>query len=140
MKKDELSTEVVRIWYMYVSIFTDVVFSFPVVPEAPADVKLVTKGSKTVDISWMAGFKRIDKENFSDVGCQGTLSNGSCVLSNSSTSASLTGLFPFTKYFIRVFATNAVGSSKSSSIVNVTTDEEGTFRFIVSLLVMTQTK
>ena len=152
VKKDELSTEVVRIWYMYVSIFTDMVFPFPVVPEAPADVKLVTKGSKTVDISWMAGFKRnstiqnytveigIDKENFSDVGCQGTLSNGSCVLSNSSTSASLTGLFPFTKYFIRVFATNAVGSSKSSSVVNVTTDEEGTFRFIVSLLVMTQTK
>ena len=120
MKKDELSTEVVRIWYMYVSIFTDVVFSFPVVPKAPADVKLVTKGSKTVDISWMAGFKRnstiqnytveigIDKENFSDVGCQGTFSNGSCVLSNSSTSASLTGLFPFTKYFIRVFAKKRV--------------------------------
>ena len=128
------------------------VFSFPVVPEAPADVKLVTKGSKTVDISWMAGFKRNStiqnytveisqyNQNFMDAVCQGSLSSNACVVSSYLTKASLTGLLPFTKYFIRVFATNAVGSSKSSSIVNVTTDEEGTFRFIVSLLVMTQTK
>nr|XP_058950117.1 protein sidekick-1-like [Pocillopora verrucosa] len=106
-----------------------------VVPDPPKNVSLVTKGSRTIEISWMAGFNGSsaiqnytveigeDKENFTGVGCQGTLSNGTCVVSNS-TNASLTGLFPFTKYFIRVFATNAIGRSNSSSVVIVTTDEE----------------
>lgn len=123
-------------------MFNDMVFSFPVVPDPPKNVSLVTKGSRTIEISWMAGFNGSsaiqnytveigeDKENFTGVGCQGTLSNGTCVVSNS-TNASLTGLFPFTKYFIRVFATNAIGRSNSSSVVIVTTDEEGTLRFIV---------
>lgn len=118
-------------------MFNDMVFSFPVVPDPPKNVSLVTKGSRTIEISWMAGFNGSsaiqnytveigeDKENFTDVDCQGTLSNGTCVVSNS-TNASLTGLFPFTKYFIRVFATNAIGRSNSSSVVIVTTDEEGT--------------
>ena len=127
---------------MYVSMFNDMVFSFTVVPDPPKNVSLVTKGSRTIEISWMASFNGNsaiqnytveigeDKENFTDAGCQGTLSNGTCVVSNS-TNASLTGLFPFTKYFIRVFATNAIGRSNSSSVVIVTTDEEGTLRFIV---------
>ena len=87
-----------------------------------------------VNISWTAGFDgnsaiqnytvEISEDNqaFGDVMCHRSLLNGSCVVS--STSASLTGLFRATKYYIRVFATNADGSG-SSSVAIVTTDEEG---------------
>ncbi|XP_022810552.1 protein sidekick-2-like isoform X4 [Stylophora pistillata] len=106
------------------------------VPDPPNDVKVVTKGSRMANISWTAAFNgnsaiqnytveiREVTENFRDVYCQGTVSIGTCVVSSSSTTASLTGLLPFRKYFARVFATNAVGRSNSSSIVTVTTNEE----------------
>ena len=106
------------------------------VPDPPQDVLVDSKGSRVVNISWRAGFDgnseilnytveiSEDNQTFSGAKCQG-LSNGTCVVSNSSTSASLEGLFPWTTYFILVFATNKVGPSLRSSVVSTTTDEEG---------------
>ena len=106
-------------------------------PDPPFNVTVDSKGSRVVNISWVAGFDRFlnytvkiseDNQNFSDTVCRGSLSDNSCVLSNLSTSASLSSLSPWTTYFIRVFARNVAGTSNSSSVVNVTTDEEGIFR------------
>ena len=47
------------------------------------------------------------------------------MISSSFTRASLNGLLPWTTYFVRMFASNVVGSSVSSSLLNVTTNEEG---------------
>ena len=100
------------------------------------DLKVNFTGSQTVNVSWTAGFDgnsdilsytveiSEDSQSFTNATCQGS---NACVVSNSSTSASLEDLFPWTTYYIRVFATNAVGQSNKSSVVNTTTDEEGTF-------------
>ena len=109
---------------------------FAVIPDPPQDVSVDSKASRVVNISWRAGFDgnseilnytveiSEDNQNFRDAKCQG-LSNGTCVVSGSSTSASLEGLLPWTTYHIRVLATNKVGPGLRSSVVNTTTDEEG---------------
>ena len=116
-------------------ICTLIIFNSADVPDPPKNVTVDSKGSRVVNISWTAGFDgnsaiqnytvEISEDNqaFGDVMCHRSLLNGSCVVS--STNASLTGLFPWTTYYIRVFARNMVGSSGNSSIVKVTTDEEG---------------
>ena len=112
------------------------------VPDPPQDVLVESKGSRLVNISWRASFDgnsgilnytveiSEDNQNFRDAKCQG-LPNGACVVSGSSASASLEDLFPWTTYFIKVFATNKVGSSLRSSVVNTTTDEEGMLALII---------
>ena len=114
------------------------VFNSAVAPDPPFNVTVDSKSSRVVNISWMAGFDgnaallgytvkiSVDNQNFRDVMCQGSLSNSACVLSNSFTSASLVNLFPWTTYYIKVFARNPIGASTGSSVVNATTDEEGT--------------
>ena len=106
------------------------------VPDPPMNLKVDFKGSRVVIVSWTAGFDgnsgilnytveiSEDNQNFTNAKCQG-LSSSVCVISSSSTNASLEGLLPWTTYYIRVFATNKVGPSGTSSVVNTTTDEEG---------------
>ena len=91
------------------------------------------------NISWTVGFDgdgvienytveiSNDDQYFSNAVCDGTLLNRACVVS--SESAFLTELFPWTTYYVRVFARNAVGKSNSSSVLNFTTDEEGALWF-----------
>ena len=114
------------------------VFNSAVAPDPPFNVTVDSKSSRVVNISWMAGFDgnsailnytvkiSEDNQNFRNTVCQGSLSNSACVLSNSFTSASLENLLPWTTYYIRVFARNLIGTSTGSSVVNTTTDEEGT--------------
>ena len=123
--------------YLKVNHFL-MVFNSAVVPHPPFNVTVDSKSSRVVNISWMAGFDgnsaildytvkiSEDNQNFTDVVCQGSLSNSACVLSNSLTSASLVNLFPSTTYNIRVFARNIIGTSTGNSVVSATTDEEGT--------------
>ena len=106
------------------------------VPDPPKELKVESKGSRVVVVSWTAGFNgnskirnytveiSDDNQKFVDAICPG-LSSSACVVSSSSTNASLEDLLPWTTYFIRVFASNSVGRS-GSSVVNTTTDEEGT--------------
>ena len=106
------------------------------VPDPPQVVSVDSEGSRALNISWRAGFDgnsellhytvEISEDNqyFRDAKCQG-LSDVACVVSGSSTSASLEDLLPWTTYFIKVFATNKVGPSLRSSVVRATTDEEG---------------
>ncbi|RMX58472.1 hypothetical protein pdam_00022152, partial [Pocillopora damicornis] len=107
-----------------------------VVPDPPQNITVDTKGSRVINISWTAGFDgncaiknytvKISQHDqiLKDVVCQGSLSSSACVVSSLSTTASLTGLLPWTTYNIRVFARNKIGRSSSSPILNVTTDEE----------------
>ena len=113
------------------------VFISTVIPDPPLNVTVDSSSSRVVNISWVAGFDgnseiqnytveiSEDNQNFVDAMCQGSLSDNSCVVPNSYTSASIGSLSPWTTYFIRVFARNVVGTSSSSPVVNVTTDEEG---------------
>ena len=112
------------------------------VPSPPQNVTVVSQSSRVVNISWTPGFNgnsdilnytveiSIDNQSFGPGTCQG-LSSGSCVVSRSFTSASLTGLHPGRTYYIRVIATNKVGPSAASSVVNTITDEEGTHNLII---------
>ena len=106
-------------------------------PHPPRDLKVDSKGSRVLNISWAAGFNGHSEilnykveiseknQNFANAKCQG-LSHNACVVSSSSKSASLEDLHPGRMYGIRVFATNNVGRSVPSSVLNTTTDEEGT--------------
>ena len=123
---------------LHILISTELFFNSTVAPDPPQTLKVDSKGSRVVIISWTDGFignsaienytVEISQYNQSFMGafCQGSLSSSACVVSSSFTKASLTGLLPWTTYNIRVFATNAIGKSNSSQILIVITDEEGT--------------
>ena len=108
------------------------------VPDPPTDLQIVSKGSRVVNVSWTAGSHgnsaiinytvqiSVDNQTFTNATCQG-LSSSSCVVPGSSTSAFLRNLHPGRTYYIRVFATNKVGQSATSSVADTTTDEEGTY-------------
>ena len=108
------------------------------VPNSPENVTVISKTSRVVTISWTRGFNgnsdilnytveiSTDNQTFGEVTCQ-RLSSSGCVASSCSfTRVSIEGLHPGRTYYIRVFATNKVGSSTTSSVITTTTDEEGT--------------
>ena len=106
---------------------------------------VISKASRVVNISWAPGLNgnndilnytvRISTDNqaFSEATCEG-LSSSSCVVSGSFTNASLEGLHPGRTYYIKVFASNKVGTSTASSVITTTTDEEGIPCYIRLLL------
>ena len=106
------------------------------VPSPPQNVEIIANTSRVVNISWTPGFNgnsairnytveiRTDNQAFAEARCEGLSSSG-CVVSF--TSASLVDLHPGTTYYIRVFATNKVGSSNVSLVLRVNTDKEGTY-------------
>ena len=65
----------------------------------------------------------LDNQEFVDAICQGSLSDGSCVVSI--TRAYFGNLSPWTLYFFKVFARNMDGTSDRNPVVNTTIDEEG---------------
>jgi len=103
-------------------------------PNPPVNVVVVSKSSRVVNMSWIAGFDgnsaiqnytvktSLDNADFVDAVCQEYMSDGSCVVS--STSASVGNLSPWTLYYFKVLARNMVGTSEGSPVVNATTDEE----------------
>ena len=105
-------------------------------PDPPVNVAVDSKTSRVVNISWIPDFDgnsaiqnytvkiSLVIEDFGDAVCEGSLSGSSCVVS--STSASFANLSPWTTYYFKVFARNMVGTSGGSSVVNATTDQEGT--------------
>ena len=117
------------------------------VPRPPENVTVITKSSRVVNMSWTPGFNgnsdilnytveiSTDNQTFAQATCVGLSSSG-CVVSNSFTNASLLELHPGTKYYIRMFATNKVGSSAASSVITTTTDEEGIPCYITLLLLL----
>ena len=114
-------------------------------PGPPENVTVISKTSRVVNIFWTPGFNgnsdilnytvqiSIDNQTFSNVTCQG-LSSSSCVVSGSFTNASLEGLHPGRTYYIKVFASNKVGTSTASLVITTTTDEEGIPCYIKLLL------
>ena len=101
---------------------------------------MISRGLRVANISWTAGFNgnsaiqnytveiSEDRQTFRFAICQGTPSDNSCVIY--STRVAIKELFPWTTYYLRVFARNMIGSSNYSSVVNVTADEEGALFFL----------
>ena len=133
---------------LYILIFIEMLFNSSVGPNPPQNITVGSKGSRVVNISWNSGFHgnsdiknytveiSEDSQIFKDVDCQGSLSSSACVVSSLSTTASLTGLLPWTTYSIRVFATNKIGRGNSSHNLNVTTDEEGNLFTLYTVFIM----
>ena len=108
------------------------------VPNSPENVTVISKTSRFVNISWATGFNdnsdilnytveiSTDNQTFGEVTCHGMSSSGCLVSSSSLKRVFIEGLHPGRTYYIRVFATNKVGSSTTSSVITTTTDEEGT--------------
>ena len=106
------------------------------VPSPPENATVIAKTSRVVNISWTPGLIgnsdilnytveiSTDNQTFTKATCGG-LSSSSCVVSRSFTGASLVSLHRRRTYYIRVFATNKVGSSTASSVITTSTDEEG---------------
>ena len=123
--------------FFFVSFFVCLsVCFFPAdVPDPPKDVKVISRASREVNVSWTAGSNgnsaiqnytveiSEDKQTFRDAICQGTLLKNNCVIY--STRVSIKELLPWTTYYLRVFARNMIGPGNYSSVVNVTTEEEG---------------
>ena len=116
-------------------------------PSPPQNVEVIAKTSRVVNISWTPGFNgnsdilnytvviSTDNQAFAQATCPGLSSDG-CVVSSSFTNASLVGLHPGMTYYIRVFATNKVGSGNASSVFTTATDEEGIPCYIKLLLLL----
>ncbi|PFX19584.1 Netrin receptor DCC [Stylophora pistillata] len=104
------------------------------VSHPPKDLRVISRGSRLIYISWTAGFDgnsaiqnytveiRQDGQIFRDAICQGRLLVNACVIYT--TRVSIRELFPWTTYYLRVFARNIIGSSNYSFVVDVTTHEE----------------
>ena len=109
---------------------------YVVLPGPPENLRVISKTSRVVNISWTPGFNgnsdilnytvevSTDNQTFAEATCPGLSSSG-CVVSSSFPSASLVNLHPGRPYYIRVFATNKVGVSAVSSVITTTTVEEG---------------
>ena len=109
---------------------------YVVVPGPPENLRVISKTSREMNISWTPAFSgnsdilnytveiSTDNQRFTEARCQGLSSSG-CVVSSSFTSTSLVDLHPGRTYYIRVFATNKVGVSAVSSVIATTTVEEG---------------
>ena len=109
---------------------------YVVVPGPPENLRVISKTSREMNISWTPAFSgnsdilnytveiSTDNQRFTETRCQGLSSSG-CVVSSSFTSTSLVDLHPGRTYYIRVFATNKVGVSAVSSVITTTTVEEG---------------
>ena len=122
-------------------------FKFTVRPDPPENVSIVSKTSRAVNVSWFPGFDgnsdilnytvEISKDNqtFTDAKCQG-LSSSPCVVPSSSISAFLKDLHPGRKYYLKVFASNKVGQSAASLVVNTITDEEGTVHLLMVMVTL----
>ena len=114
-------------------------FNPTVKPDSPHNLLKISTTSRTLTISWSAGFDgnseiisytvniRQDNQNFGDASCQGSSSINSCIVPGLVTNATLKHLRPFTTYYLRVFAVNKIGKSEASEVVNATTAEDGMY-------------
>ena len=112
-------------------------FNPTVKPDPPHNLQISSTTSRTLRVSWSAGFNgnseiisykvniSQDNQTFEDISCQESSNNNLCTVHGVVTNVTLKDLHPFTMYYLRVFAVNKIGQSDSSEVVNATTDEEG---------------
>ena len=113
-------------------------------PDPPENVSLVSKSSRSVNISWSDGFNGNSAildykatvtskgQALENVTCDGIVSADGCNVT--SKTVHIGGLHPFTEYQIKVVARNNVGLSKGSPLLNVTTDEEGKLHCLILVI------
>ena len=112
-------------------------FNPTVKPDPPHNLLISNTTSRTLTISWSAGFDGNSEiisykvnitqgnQTLEDVSCEGSFNDSSCTVPGVVTNVTLKDLHPFTKYYLRVFAVNKIGQSEASEVVNATTGEEG---------------
>ncbi|RWS03186.1 cell adhesion molecule-like protein, partial [Dinothrombium tinctorium] len=99
------------------------------VPDEPSDIKIVDRGSKSITFKVTPPYSGNSQINKYIVQWKRENDSWSADTFKNEFNANLhqftiENLRPFVKYNFRVFAVNAIGQSKSSAIITVTTDEE----------------
>ncbi|KAK2569975.1 Cell adhesion molecule DSCAM [Acropora cervicornis] len=106
-------------------------------PDPPHNLLISSTTSRTLTVSWSAGFNgnseiisykvniSQDNQTFEDISCQESSNNNLCTVPGVVTNVTLKDLHPFTMYYLRVFAVNKIGQSEASEVVKATTGEEG---------------
>ncbi|XP_074611675.1 receptor-type tyrosine-protein phosphatase delta-like isoform X2 [Acropora palmata] len=132
------------------AVFNDVnsssdTIAIRVKPDPPHNLLISNTTSRTLTISWSAGFDGNSEiisykvnitqgnQTLEDVSCEGSFNDSSCTVPGVVTNVTLKDLHPFTKYYLRVFAVNEIGQSEASEVVNATTGEEAPSAAPVSL-------
>ncbi|GIY86327.1 down syndrome cell adhesion molecule-like protein Dscam2, partial [Caerostris extrusa] len=100
------------------------------VPDAPSNLTVVNTTSRSISLFWEVihnGNSRItgsivQYQTLSDTHWNGQTSQ--LIVSGTDDSATLRALTPITLYFVRIIAENALGQSRPSAVINVTTEEE----------------
>ncbi|CAL4147451.1 unnamed protein product, partial [Meganyctiphanes norvegica] len=91
-------------------------------PESPRNLKVIEKGSRFLQISWEAPldgnspitkYRLLHSQKDTSV-TSGSITSKESVIGGSETSYLLKGLLPATQYVLKLFAHNALGSSKPS--------------------------
>ncbi|GIY52041.1 down syndrome cell adhesion molecule-like protein Dscam2 [Caerostris extrusa] len=105
------------------------------VPDAPSNLTVANMTSRSISLFWEVihnGNSHItgsivQYQTLSDTHWNGQTSQ--LIVSGADDSAILRGLVPITLYFVRIIAENALGQSRPSTIINVTTEEEAPSSF-----------
>ncbi|XP_074611679.1 receptor-type tyrosine-protein phosphatase F-like isoform X2 [Acropora palmata] len=105
-------------------------------PDPPHNLLISSTTSRTLTVSWSAGFNgnseiisykvniSQDNQTLEDISCQESSNNNLCTVPGVVTNVTLKDLHPFTMYYLRVFAVNKIGQSEASEVVKATTGEE----------------
>ncbi|KAF8789131.1 Down syndrome cell adhesion molecule-like [Argiope bruennichi] len=99
-------------------------------PDAPSNLTVLNTTSRSVSLFWEVAHNGnshitgsiVQYQTVSDSHWNGQTSQ--LIVSGAENSATLRALTPVTLYFVRVIAENALGQSRPSAVINVTTEEE----------------
>nr|XP_042896210.1 Down syndrome cell adhesion molecule-like protein Dscam2 isoform X1 [Parasteatoda tepidariorum] len=99
-------------------------------PDAPSNVTVTNTTSRSVSLIWDVAHNGnshitgsiVQYQTLSDTHWNGQTSQ--LIVSGAENSATLRALTPVTLYFVRVLSENAIGQSKPSAVINITTEEE----------------
>ncbi|GFR16210.1 down syndrome cell adhesion molecule, partial [Trichonephila clavata] len=99
-------------------------------PDAPSNLTVLNTTSRSVSLFWEVAHNGnshitgsiIQYQTVSDTHWNGQTSQ--LIVSGAENSATLRALTPITLYFVRVIAENALGQSRPSAVINVTSEEE----------------
>ncbi|CAL1264725.1 unnamed protein product [Larinioides sclopetarius] len=99
-------------------------------PDAPSNLTVLNTTSRSVSLFWEVAHNGnshitgsiVQYQTVSDTHWNGQTSQ--LIVSGAENSATLRALTPVTLYFVRVIAENALGQSRPSAVINVTTEEE----------------
>ncbi|GIY83431.1 down syndrome cell adhesion molecule [Caerostris extrusa] len=116
-------------------------------PDPPSNLTVLNTTSRSVSLFWEVAHNGnshitgsiVQYQTVSDTHWNGQTSQ--LIVSGAENSATLRALTPITLYFVRAISENALGQSRPSLVINITTEEEGNpFPFLTCEKKIPQTK